>query len=263
MRFPSLVLFCAVLGGCASAAIDEANPDAGAGQGGPVRDMRIVPCQGHDVMNDVKNCGACGRVCMLDNVAMQGCKAGACIVGTCNPNTFDVDGKPDNGCECKPEPTDKATSTCAGAAMVSNVDDSAPAKLEIIGNIVPLGNEDWYEVRAKDDPDADGVCNRYNLTIKLATNPQDQFRFDVVTECDKPAECGAMTEKPTGLTSYDWSSSGAENGGECPCYAMDPPPDGGHVCADHSQLLRIRVYRQTQAPYTCDNYKIVVTNGTL
>src|SRR4051812_37388068 len=213
--------------GCAS--IDAGDDTTTVGDGGNPfgqrPDLRVIPCPGKDVMNDPMNCGVCMNVCKGANVAANGCRGGQCVVGTCNPGYFDVDDKGMNGCECRLEQTETpATSQCSGAAMVSGVHDGMPSKVEIVGNLVPKGDEDWYLVRSMDDPEQDGMCSRYDLKIKFAENPGDAARFDVYDDCGMPAKCSGG-EHPTGLLEYEWNSNGAADEVACPCYAMDPPAD--------------------------------------
>ncbi len=54
---------------------------------------------GIDLTVDPGNCGACGTVCVVER-AFPACVAGKCAVGDCLPGWFNVDGKPENGCEC-------------------------------------------------------------------------------------------------------------------------------------------------------------------
>jgi alpha-tubulin suppressor-like RCC1 family protein len=51
-----------------------------------------------DAQTDVRNCGACGNACSLDNAAPV-CAAGACAIGSCTLGFADVDGIAANGCE--------------------------------------------------------------------------------------------------------------------------------------------------------------------
>ncbi len=55
------------------------------------------------------NCGACGTVCNLANVAEHGCAAGACTIVTCDPGFADCDMNPANGCETN---TDTSGANC-------------------------------------------------------------------------------------------------------------------------------------------------------
>jgi len=55
---------------------------------------------GFDVQTDVKNCGACGNVCLFTN-ATGTCSAGQCKVTVCNKGYANLDKSDKNGCEYK------------------------------------------------------------------------------------------------------------------------------------------------------------------
>jgi hypothetical protein len=221
-------------------------------------------CPGKNLATDPMNCGQCGKVCMGARVAMSTCMNGRCAIGMCVQGFHDVNGNYDDGCECTAEASERTSSSqCEGAASVATVTDGKPSMVTIEGNLVPMGDEDWYQVNSVDDPGLVGGCNNYKLKIQFAENPGKQFRFDVkADDCVKELSCAGMGEKPTGLTEYTWSANDGPNGGnECPCVPAAKPPKGFHQCADHSQTLRLRVYRLPGMPATCDSYKIVVING--
>jgi hypothetical protein len=252
--------------GCAhpiQGADDLGHGDGGGGgrdQSAGGGDLASGPCT--DVQNDPQNCGTCGHVCAGANVALNGCKAGACVVGTCAPGYYDIDGKPDDGCECKQSSSlNSATMQCLGAASAGTLTDEPASMLVLSGNLVPKGAEQWWEIVSQDIPDADGACDKYDLKISFMSNPSNQYLFDLVySDCSTPASC-QNSEAPTGLTSYEWNSSGdAAGGSECPCNNMVTAA-GVHKCTDNSQTLRVRVYRASSAPLTCDDYQILVTNG--
>lgn len=79
-------------------------------------DRRDNDCDGRidedfDLSSDISNCGACGRICRTAH-AESGCTAGACTIGACNEGYFDIDGRPENGCEYACVPATPATETC-------------------------------------------------------------------------------------------------------------------------------------------------------
>ena len=53
------------------------------------------------VQTDPMNCGACGHICALPNVATNGCASGACTVALCLPGYVDSNGIASDGCETK------------------------------------------------------------------------------------------------------------------------------------------------------------------
>ena len=53
------------------------------------------------VINDVNNCGACGKVCTIAN-ATAACNGDKCVISKCNDGYWDNDGDPTTGCEYGP-----------------------------------------------------------------------------------------------------------------------------------------------------------------
>ncbi len=55
-----------------------------------------------NLQQDVLNCGVCGKSCAAPNAQVT-CSAGACAIVACAADTWDLDKKPENGCEysCK------------------------------------------------------------------------------------------------------------------------------------------------------------------
>ena len=51
-----------------------------------------------DLQGDPRNCGACGTACSRPH-AVPACAEGRCVAGPCEPDWFDLDGDPSNGCE--------------------------------------------------------------------------------------------------------------------------------------------------------------------
>ncbi len=259
----ALVLGAALATGCATPAGAGGDDDLSFGHrdGGGGGDLNIGKCPGKDLQNDPMNCGFCGNVCMLAHTAMNACSGGKCKVGKCAAGFFDINNDGSDGCECQQAAVvTSSTMQCGGAAVAGTVTDAMPSTIDLTGNLVPANTSTWYQIISQDDPDADGSCNKYNLKIGFVDNPGKQFKFDLVyDDCSTPASCD-NNEVPTGLTDYDFSANGAANGGECPCY-NGTPAMGAHQCKDHSQTLRMRVYRDQGAPVTCDSYKIEITNG--
>jgi hypothetical protein len=63
--------------------------------------LLLAPISGCEtnLMNDLSNCGSCGKSCRLDN-ANSACVDGKCTLVSCLSKAFgDCDQKPENGCE--------------------------------------------------------------------------------------------------------------------------------------------------------------------
>ncbi|MCB9535117.1 MAG: hypothetical protein H6704_02555 [Myxococcales bacterium] len=64
--------------------------------------------EGFDLQTDPANCGLCGTACVAPN-AVPSCVDGRCAVADCLGRFEDLDGLPENGCECNrdaPDPPD-------------------------------------------------------------------------------------------------------------------------------------------------------------
>ena len=68
------------------------------------------------VQSDPLNCGACGNVCALPNVALNGCTGGACTVVHCLPGYADTNGLAADGCETKLLPPDGGVGGAGGSS---------------------------------------------------------------------------------------------------------------------------------------------------
>jgi hypothetical protein len=55
---------------------------------------------GYELNTDPRNCGRCGVVCLFANSGPT-CSAGRCLMGACMTGFVDLDGLPQNGCECQ------------------------------------------------------------------------------------------------------------------------------------------------------------------
>ncbi|MFO0558320.1 MAG: hypothetical protein U0269_09885 [Polyangiales bacterium] len=101
--FATSVLHC---GGCGNACLSRPNSTplcasaactfrcvAGTG------DCNAMPADGcESLLNDLGNCGACGRTCALAN-ATASCSTKACLIVSCDPGFADCNGRPADGCE--------------------------------------------------------------------------------------------------------------------------------------------------------------------
>ncbi len=258
--FPCLLLAI----GCAKAGVD---PDAGPGKDGSqtLSDARArvdarprvdsgpprgEVCDGLDNDGDqfidegdpVELCGA------IDNGTPRCNGMLGCAVGECDPLYFDLDGRFDTGCECTGEAGDIAASTCAAAVDLGNFIDSSTS-VQVVANIVPAGDVDYYKFRGIDSSDAS--CDKFHVRAVLTDNPGDAFVVDVWRgSCTGEQVC-------SGGTDMQWYTNFSAGGvGECPC-----GPTSTNRCNDNSSDFFVRVRRKDGLPLTCDNYTLEVSNG--
>lgn len=95
---------------CANGDMPETQRDAGPMPGDatmsqpdtstPLECGALTTCGGScvDLMSSPRDCGACGRTCVIPN-AVAGCDLGECTIAACEPGFFDVDEMTVNGCE--------------------------------------------------------------------------------------------------------------------------------------------------------------------
>ncbi len=88
-------------------------------------DCNKNPADGCEVSitGDSKNCGACGMVCNIPNVA-ESCVNGQCQSTPCLPGFADCDGNPQNGCETN---TNGDPNNCGGCGTVCNIPNAQAA----------------------------------------------------------------------------------------------------------------------------------------
>ncbi len=67
--------------------------------------------EGFDPMTDGENCGGCGNRCAFANAAGT-CDMGSCRLVGCEAGFTDADGRPENGCESRCEPTNGGVEIC-------------------------------------------------------------------------------------------------------------------------------------------------------
>lgn len=169
------------------------------------------------------HCGACATSCgVTDAQSLFGCtdatSAGTCTL-TCRAESYDVDGKLDNGCEAN----DPVVQDTAATAVAKALDDTL--KLVNLAGIVygdarphevnpiarPLGREDWYRVAVT------GIGNNFGFQacLGISSFPADDV-FEVCTtdangSTYPPANCGQP--KGGGGTSVCVKPAGGANAG--------------------------------------------------
>lgn len=164
-------------------------------------------------------CGACGTVCgTTDAQTTFGCTdatpGGTCTL-TCRAEFYDLDGKPENGCEAEDAIVQDTTASARPIAL-----DATTRTANIAGKAygdarphegVPLtrpnGREDWYHVTVTE---ADAGAGAFGACLGITNFPSDDV-FEVCTtdanassftNCDSLVKGGAASKcvKPTGNT---------------------------------------------------------------
>jgi len=217
-----------------------------------------------------------------------GCTLGKCGVGKCGPGLFDVDDNPANGCECAGDANYGVKgNTCGNYIELGEMPDGSNT-VTGKGNIMPGEDGDWFHFFAKDQPD-DNTCDQYFVRIKFASNPNNQFVFDVYRKSCAAADqvCKAEKEhswttsfygqqpigsdaKPQPSTFGDHQKSPVpEKAGECKCLAPKPNFTGAapgiNLCSDNSAHYFVRVYRDPNAkpsPVCVENAYIIAVNNS-
>jgi len=210
-----------------------------------------------DTMTDEGNPGL---LCASDPMG------GECIDGRCGCPTgrYDVDGVPDNGCECTATWDTATGASCATAIDLGTLSDVAMGeRATVTGNLVPEGREVWFRFRASDTPDTS--CDNFHVNVTFLTNPGDAFRLNVFR-----GMCGSEVCPATGFTQFSWATdfrSGSPAIGECPCSTARNPGTGGlatpgtNACTDNSADFFVQVVRRAGASVSCEPFELELSNG--
>jgi hypothetical protein len=222
---------------------------------------------------------------------IKGCSGGQCVITSCPGTTFDVDGNYNNGCECQAD-GDYATTggTCQAAKNLGNMNEDGLKAVQ--GNIMPGEDGDWYRVKAIDNTDVNGGCDKFHLRARLTGNPSGQFVVDLYKGgCAGGNQlCAGETDTGWGVNFYGTpfgpqALSGEAGGtgkdypkggtvykspnplpaGECKCSynngSEGPGMPGMNLCTSNTSWFYVRVRRKANMPPTCDNYVLEISNG--
>ena len=188
-----------------------------------------------DILNDVRNCGGCGRLCAEAANAKASCSGGACR-NTCNTGYADCDQAPNNGCEVNLN-TDAANCGACGkaCAMGSTCTNGVCVKPGCLGNNMPAPSA----CDAGKDPetgDAYTVCRGDCKTAWVSAASSGHYHAEQICKilgygslgtfggtcgntcgfCEAPTTCNAP-----GVESYDGHGDcGSDAFGKILCFTV-------------------------------------------
>jgi hypothetical protein len=206
--------------------------------------------------SDVNNCNTCGNVCTFEHAAAS-CVGSQCVMGACDAGYYDVDGLSANGCECG---EDTVSSVCDGS--ITNLGTlSDGAVVNVTGNIVPNGDEDWYTFVAPDDnaDDINSGGDDYHLHILFSGGGEPEgIYFDLYRNPNVSADC---TTKGSPICLEDFQ--GFDWDYHCDQTVWPDSCGGGSgvvcTCPNNTARYWMRVYRRPSHPVTCNSYQISIS----
>lgn len=267
MRWALASLALAALAHVACASGASGSPDGGQGgsDGGGVADARPmgpdgdVPkevCDGTDNDGDqfVDEGDPVDLCPPVENGTPRCNGLGGCSIESCGQGYVDVDNLYSNGCECGQEASENGAQACDAAIDLGAIPDSDNV-LEVSGNLVPLGDVDFFRFVAIDN--ADSSCDTFHVRVQFLENPEDEFRFEVLRGgCAGAPVCSSATD----MRWYtNFNTPGPPPLGQCPCSAAGSP--GVNICSDDSAEFIVRVFRAPGRGLSCNSYKLEISNG--
>ena len=250
-----------------------------------------------DDCSGVTDDGIASLTCPAVDGGNAACLAGGvCGVGKCANKKFDVNEDPSDGCECAADNNfGLKGQSCGNYIDLGDMPDGAGTKFAS-GNIMPGEGGDWYHFYAKDLIDTDNGCDAHNVRVKFASNPEEQYLFDVYR-----GSCAAGDQVCANETDHSWGTSfygpmPGQNGGpqgdksgnrsnysnaaqhpsgkspvpekygECKCVTAETAGNlmsspGVNICSDNSAHYFVRVFRKPGVAATCDLYSLKVDNS--
>ncbi|GEM_PF-2172611 len=213
--------------------------------------------------------GSINVLCPPPPYSSTECSQGACIISACSSGYYDVDQIYSTGCECQADSNDLngVGNTCEGSlAIQSEFVDSSQTYVDITGKIVPINDEDWYRVVARDDIDADrnNGGDNFHFAVYFLNNPDNAYQLEV-----RENDCNNANVKCINDTVFEWRTNfrsdvdpGGFYEGENPCTTSCVSNNlTTNCCNDNSKVYYIRIYRDPNAPYLCNSYTIRISNG--
>ncbi len=172
---------------------------------------------------------------------------GLCHIGMCKPGFYDLDGKYANGCECKDAGIAQACSaaTDKGALTVGG-------STSVTGNLPAMGLADWITVNFSGNGDPS-----YHPRISFMTNPGNNLRFDVYSNCNGGAQACGEGGNASARVSWEVLYTGGD---------FSPPAGQGAVQSfmaippvGNNGQVYIKVYRVSGTP-DCSSYTLSIAN---
>ncbi len=227
-------------------------------------------CDGKDNdCNGQTDEGSIDILCPAPQNSITVCDQGECKIISCAGGFYDVDGVYSTGCECQADSNDLqgVGNTCEGAlAIQSEFVDSAQNFVDITGKIIPLDDEDWYRVVARDDVNADrsNGGDNFHFAVYFLNNPNNAYLLEI-----RENDCNNANVKCINDTVFEWKTDfrqdvvpGGQYEGENPCTTSCISNNfTTNCCNDNSRIYLIKVYRNSNAPYNCDTYTMRISNG--
>ena len=204
------------------------------------------PANGCEVnlLTDKNHCGNCVTNCnnVPANAMGSSCGGGKCVAA-CSASYYDLNLNYGDGCECM---ADATGAVCGGAKIVGQV--NLGQSTTQTGNIVPLNNENWYQVTFPSNAN-----KAYHPKIALTTNPGNAFRIDVFSNCAGGSqsclvEGGTAGGKVSWEVYYTAGDAGTLGG------PFQPIPAVGSA-----GVVYVRVFRAVGG-VTCDNFVLTFSN---
>jgi len=196
----------------------------------------------------------CGTNCVPNNsccttsdcnagphVASTACNTstGMCRVASCASGFYDIDGQYADGCECADQNKGK---TCASATAIGALPQGA--MLSSTGNLPAAGVENWFSVSFT------GTAQGSNPKVSLTTNPGNQFKIDVFSDCGQgmSATCSEPGQSSRGITAFEMRNTMGDPAGN--------GIDGKPPWSSAQGTFFVRVTRVAGQNPTCDTYAL-------
>ncbi len=210
-----------------------------------------------DTTSDPQNCGSCGNRCTYANATAL-CVSSNCQLGNCDPGYYNIDGDPLNGCECA---EDSVPDQCNDSTIYDLGTMSDGASVQVTGNLIPAGDEDWYTFTAPDNnsQDINNGNDNYHLAISFAGNPANQYAFFVYRNTNMSAGCADIgnpvcANEDVAYDHYYYNRCVPSKPKSCRGSTTGPGDCG---CVNNSARYWLRVVR-AGSTVSCDPYQILI-----